>query len=226
VFDNSAREWQEELAPAIAEVWKTEIERLRVDLRAWLRDAEMIQQTWQPLHFELAFGLPSGAGHDRESAPDPVKVLDRVRLRGSIDLVERRDDGSALRVTDHKTGKPLSPEPLRVGKGEVLQPVLYALAAESMLRSPVTAGVLYYCTQRGNYKQVEIAIGEQARSDTAAVLDAIDVSIAEGFLPAAPRKDACLFCDYRPVCGPYEELRITRKRKDRLEKLLQVRMMP
>jgi CRISPR/Cas system-associated exonuclease Cas4 (RecB family) len=95
-----------------------------------------------------------------------------------------------------------------------------------MLRRPVTAGVLYYCTQRGNYKQVEIAISEQARSDTAAILATINASIAEGFLPAAPRKDACEFCDYRPVCGPYEELRVTRKRKDRLEKLFQVRMMP
>ena len=53
-----------------------------------------------------------------------------------------------------------------------------------------------------------------ARSDDYAV---------KGFLPAAPAKDACRWCDYRPVCGPYEEQRVRRKPKDRLADLQRLR---
>ena len=37
----------------------------------------------------------------------------------------------------------------------------------------------------------------------------------EGFLPAAPAKGACRWCDYRPVCGPYEEMRVTARKPAR-----------
>ncbi len=43
---------------------------------------------------------------------------------------------------------------------------------------------------------------------------ALGEALDRGFLPAAPNKDACRFCDYRPVCGPWEEER-TRRKKDR-----------
>ena len=35
-------------------------------------------------------------------------------------------------------------------------------------------------------------------------------------LRAAPAERACTWCDFRPVCGPREEERITRKAADRL----------
>jgi CRISPR/Cas system-associated exonuclease Cas4 (RecB family) len=44
------------------------------------------------------------------------------------------------------------------------------------------------------------------------VIETIDAAIASGFLPAAPAKDACSFCDYRGVCGPREEERLKRCR--------------
>ena len=55
----------------------------------------------------------------------------------------------------------------------------------------------------------------------------IDEAIARGFLPAAPRKDGCRWCDYRLVCGPYEESRVkNRKRRAELEPLFDLRGMP
>ena len=54
-------------------------------------------------------------------------------LRGSVDLIERRRDGRALRVTDHKTGKNRAKPGLMIGGGTVLQPVLYSLAVERAL---------------------------------------------------------------------------------------------
>jgi len=47
-------------------------------------------------------------------------------------------------------------------------------------------------------------------------------------LPAAPQTGACALCDYKPVCGPYEETRAKRKQRDRLDPLITIRisMMP
>ena len=54
----------------------------------------------------------------------------------------------------------------------------------------------------------------------------IDRSILDGFLPAAPREGACAYCDYRLICGPYEETRIHRKASDRLAVLDELRETP
>jgi hypothetical protein len=58
------------------------------------------------------------------------------------------------------------------------------------------------------------------------VLQTIGRFVEDGFLPAAPQAGACAWCDYRPVCGPYEELRSKRKQPDRLEPLVEIRNLP
>jgi len=57
------------------------------------------------------------------------------------------------------------------------------------------------------------------------VFEAIDQAVEFGFLPAAPRKDACKWCDYRQVCGPYEQTRIKLKDKGPLQRLHNLREM-
>jgi ATP-dependent helicase/nuclease subunit B len=58
------------------------------------------------------------------------------------------------------------------------------------------------------------------------VFTIIDDAIAGGFLPAAPAAGACGFCDYQPVCGPYEEQRTQKKPKNRLDDLNVLRSLP
>ena len=87
-------------------------------------------------------------------------------------------------------------------------------------RSPAR---LFYCTERGGYRSIDVPINDEARDALNQVVGAIDTSISGGFLPAAPREGACAWCDYRIVCGPYEELRVRRKPKDRLAPLEQLR---
>ena len=117
-----------------------------------------------------------------------------------------------LRVTDHKTGAVPQPLPRTVGKGEVLQPALYALAVEKMLGEPVTSARLYHATLKANFKSIAVRV---PNDNTVAVLETIDEAISTGLLPANPREDACEYCEYRPVCGPYEEQRVKRKPKDK-----------
>lgn len=226
VLDRVAARYEEDLAPGIPQIWKTEIEDLRTDLRGWTRQLVRVHAEWLPIRFEYAFGLPLGRERDPKSSPGEAVILDGVRLRGSIDLIERHRTRDALRVTDHKTGKVPHQPPASVGAGEVLQPVLYGLTAQKLLGSKVESGVLYYCTQRGGYQQVEVPMSAAAEERVRYVMETIEGAIETGFLPAAPREGACLFCDYRMVCGPYEERRTKLKPRDRLDALERVRCLP
>jgi CRISPR/Cas system-associated exonuclease Cas4 (RecB family) len=227
VLNLIALEFADELAPAIDRVWNTEIEDLRTDLRGWLQHISVNDEEWIPEHFEYAFGLCAGAGRDPASTAEEAILKEGVRLRGSIDLVERHATRGVLRVTDHKTGKSPENPPAYVGGGLFLQPLLYGLAASQLLGSEVESGRLLYATQRGEYKYAQIPITDRSRAFLAKLLANIDVSIEQGFLPPAPQKDACGYCDYRPVCGPYEELRFGKKnrRDERLEPLTEIRGM-
>jgi ATP-dependent helicase/nuclease subunit B len=225
-LDTAAGRYAEKLAPAIPRVWDDGINTIRADLREWLRRQAEAQDGWIPERFELAFGL---AGRDRPdedpaSVPEPVSVTDALHLRGSIDLVERQP-GGALRATDYKTGKVRSDAGVVVGGGQVLQPVLYALAVERLLGETVEAGRLYYCTADGGYTERVVPLDGEARASAETVTSVIGRALSAGFLPAAPAQGACRWCDYRRVCGPYEEVRTPRKPGDRLRDLELVRSL-
>ncbi len=229
VLDGIEKRYREDLAPAIERVWRSEIDDLRTDLRGWLRHVSMQDSDWEPIHFELAFGLAGDADRDAASTPEEADLPEcGVRLRGSIDLVERQTATNKVRVTDHKTGKVPETTPHLVGGGKYLQPLLYGLAAEKLLGQAVECGRLLYATHQGGYYPIEIKLDHRARLFLTKLLANIDASIAEGFLPPAPQKDACKMCDYRPVCGPYEELRVARykdRRDERLDALVEIRGM-
>ena len=221
-----AGEYREKLAPAIMRVWLEELQSLGVDLRTWLEKSVEGQAEWEPFAFELAFGLPGGPGVDARSIRQEVTLAGGWRLRGIIDLVERRRGASGLRVTDHKTGLNRTAAGLVVGKGEALQPVLYGLAVEQIFGQPVIESRLSFCTRAGEFSERVVPMTEPARRRGLEVLDLIDRAIARGFLPAAPRQKACAMCDFRPVCGPLEEQRIARKDRRALEDLGKLRSWP
>jgi RecB family exonuclease len=213
VLDRIAARFEANLAPAIPQIWRAEIDAIRADLRGWLQQREL-SPDWTPLYAELAFGLRDTHGRDPRSVEDPVEMEGGFRLHGSVDLVERHTSG-ILRVVDHKTG--------RIGSAEILQPALYALALEKILGEPVSSGRLYYATIAQNYTVVEVPLNPWTRQRTAQVLRTIDDAMRNGFLPAAPREDACKRCEYLPVCGPYEEERVREKSPAELRALKEVR---
>jgi len=229
VLDRVAGQQEEELVPAIPRVWKSEIEDLRTDLRGWLQYVANNDAGWEPIHFEFAFGLARDQNRDPASTAEEADLAEcGVRLRGSIDLVERDSARGVLRITDHKTGKAPESAPYLVGGGRFLQPLLYGLAAEKLLGQPVECGRLLYATQQGGYQPIEIRLDHRARLFLTKLLANIDGALAEGFLPPVPQKDACEICDYRIVCGPYEEQRALRykdRRDERLEPLVEIRGM-
>jgi CRISPR/Cas system-associated exonuclease Cas4 (RecB family) len=152
----------------------------------------------------------------------------RALVRGSIDLVEGRSLDGRLRVTDYKTGRrssPAGPEAALRG-GRVVQPLLYALAAEEVLGAEVDAARLAYCTSRGGFESDFFTVGQKGRAALRDFLRVVDDAVAEGWFPAAPSEGDCQYCDFRPVCGTTEEVRAGRKRADDLARLQTVRDLP
>jgi hypothetical protein len=228
VTEQVAARFRDRLAPAIPRVWEDGVAAIRADLREWLRRAVEEDDGWVPHRFELAFGLADRhrPNADPASVPDPVPVLDVLGLRGSVDLVEHHAQRPVLRVTDHKTGKARAPQDVVIGGGRHLQPVLYALACERLLGEPVESGRLYYCTAAGEFAERVVPLNEWSRGQARQAMEIIGGALSSGFLPAAPDQGACLWCDYRAVCGPHEEIRVSRKQRDRLEPLDRLRKLP
>ena len=220
-----AERYRDELAPAIDRVWEDGIASIRADLREWMRRAAAQTDGWCPDRFELSFGLSERAQADPASRREPIALAGGLKLRGSIDLIERQARG-ALRVTDHKTGKTVADKNVIVGGGAILQPLLYALASEKILDAPVESGRLYYCTSAGGFEERIVNLDADTRAAIAQVIGIVDGALNEGFLPAMPAAGECRYCDYRPVCGPYEEQRAALKPRVRLAELRRLREMP
>jgi RecB family exonuclease len=225
-----AAQYRDDLAPAIDRVWEDGIAAIRADLREWLRRASEDESGYVPRHFELSFGLkhrPERRQADPRSVPGAVDLDCGIQLRGSIDLVERHPSG-LVRVTDHKTGKMDSKKGQMIDGGKSLQPVLYALAVEKLLKdeAKVSSGRLYFCTSGGGFVEHIVPLDDQARAAAVQVAQAIGEAVAETFLPAAPDKRQCDFCDFQMVCGPYEERRAARKPQKKLDALLALRGLP
>ncbi|MDB4972559.1 MAG: ATP-dependent nuclease, subunit [Myxococcaceae bacterium] len=240
VFAEHAARARDDYAPSIDGVFETGLRAIERDLHEWL-ERETAEKLFVPVHFELGFGISAPTETDAKSVREDVPLSIGLRLRGSIDLVERSlgrgtDEPALLRATDYKT----SALPAKLGitsGGRMLQPLLYALALERLFpEAKVASGRLYFCTARGEFKAHEVALDGGAREVGKQLVDSIDAMIEQGFLPAAPAAQAedrerfeCERCAYRVVCGPYEAERVGQvKSRDlaRLSPLHHVRNLP
>jgi len=222
-----AAEYEDRLAPAIPRVWQDGINSIRADLREWLRRMAENDDGWVPDKFELSFGLSDRGprASDPASVDDPVAIIGDLKLRGSIDMVERQGS-DRYRVTDHKTGKAYAEKDTIVGGGKHLQPLLYALACKELVTGRVESGRLYYCTSVGGYEERVVDLNDENLQVLNSVLIAIRQGLADAFLPAAPDEDACMWCDFLAVCGSFEETRTRLKPRDRLVQIKAIRNLP
>lgn len=226
VLERVAERFRDDLAPAIDRVWQDGVDSIRADLREWLRRMSEDDSGWVPWRFELAFGLSDRRARDARSVLEPVPLDCGIVLRGSIDLVERRADGS-LRATDHKTGKVRVRREAVVAGGAALQALFYALALEKLFPGcTIDSGRLHYCTASGGFEERVVHLNPGTRRSAARVGEVLASALDAPFLPAAPAPGACERCDYRAVCGPYEEMRSSRKPPSRLERLSYLRKLP
>lgn len=188
------------LSPHVhALVWDDAMAEIRMDAAEWLRS--LVGREEVPAYFELAFGLDaSGEARDAASVDEAVRLDCGLLVRGSVDLVERLASG-ALRATDYKTGKVAAEAGDIVQGGELLQPVLYALVLEKVLRhEKVWGGRLWYGTFRGEYKYVDVPLDRAARDAANTLGVALAQAMQRGAFPKAPVEGACTYCEYRSFC--------------------------
>ncbi|NUP13275.1 MAG: hypothetical protein HOW73_45125 [Polyangiaceae bacterium] len=227
--------------PIVERVFESEMARIEADLVGFAEEEIARGDGYRPHRAELSFGLPRHRHLAPESVEEPVRVSGGYRLKGAIDSVERDAQGR-LRITDYKTGR--VPEERRkgvtiTGGGEMLQPLLYALAVENLRGRAVAsddvvaACRLYYATRRGAYESVHVAVASDNVAKAIRVLDTIDMAVEKGIFVAAPREGACERCAYRAVCGPNEEARTKQKQpgpttveRDIFESLRDIRRVP
>src|SRR5258705_9187851 len=225
-LERLAADYEDRLAPAIPRVWQDGINSIRADLREWLRRMAESNDGWIPDKFELSFGLSDRGPRESDpaSVDEPSEIIGDPKLWSSIDMVERQ--GTRFRVTDHKTGKARAEKTTIVGGGKYLQPLLYALACQKLLKGSVESGRLYYCTADGGYEERIVPLNEDSLEILNPVLSTIRQGVVDGFLPAAPDEDACTWCDFLAVCGSFEESRTRLKPRDRLVQIKALRDLP
>jgi ATP-dependent helicase/nuclease subunit B len=187
-------------------------ERQRADiLRAcetFLRSEQEHGSAATPLYFEAAFGLPARKSDCPGAGPEPIEIPagkgKTLRLRGSIDRIDRAADGT-FEIWDYKTGSDFAFRNwLRLDRGRRIQHAIYASAFEALLRrggnpGRVTRAGYAFPGPRGDGHRDDFGYDP---SELEAVLDRLcDVIGGGAFLHSADAKDGCRFCLFESICG-------------------------
>lgn len=181
--------------------WADERARMLDDLLRWLRhDSELVVRRGSVvLASEMRFG-----------ADDDVSIElpggRRIRLRGSIDRVDRTRNGELV-VTDHKSGgkdkfKDMSPDDPTVG-GTLFQLPSYAAAARSRFAEPHTSVLAEYgLLRKGDYARPGFLMSAEVDARVSESLARVVDGIETGFFPNRPERPGWRFfvgCHY---CEP------------------------
>jgi ATP-dependent helicase/nuclease subunit B len=181
--------------------WADERARMLDDLLAWLRnDSDLVVARGSTvLASEMRFGADDAASI---AMPDGR----RIRLKGSVDRVDRTRDGRLV-VTDHKSGgkdkfKDMAVDDPTVG-GSLFQLPSYAAAARARFGdadTPVYAE--YGLLRKGGYARPGFAMSPEVDTLVSEALAMVVAGIETGFFPNRPERPGWRFfvgCHY---CEP------------------------
>jgi len=188
------------------------LERQRLDVRraceTFLRSESRAGAGISPRHFEIGFGYPG-------ASPDPVLgdtaaveiaagSVGAIRVRGSIDRVDRAEDGS-YEIWDYKTGSAFSYDPTKgIDGGRRIQHAVYAAAFEDLLRRAGLSGRVaragyIFTGPRSDGRREDF--GWDPRELRATLGHLCEVLRDGAFLHGIDAKESCAFCPYESVCG-------------------------
>ena len=180
--------------------WADERARMLDDLLTWLRhDSELvIARGSTVLASEMRFGTDDDASI---GLPDGR----RIRLKGSIDRVDRTRDGRLV-VTDHKSGgkdkfKDLTADDPTVG-GTLFQLPSYAAAARARFGDATTpVHAEYGLLRKGDYARPGFAMSADVDARVSEALALVVAGIETGFFPNRPERPGwrffigCRYCE-------------------------------
>ena len=203
-FQEQAGQLEQEGATGRAAFWRSEQGRQRYELATWLQhDSVFVAgRHAQVIASEHRFG--SGG-----TPPAVIELPDGtvVRLAGSVDRIDRCDDGTLV-VTDHKTGGADSFRDITdtdpTAGGTKLQLPAYAAAAVAFAGAGAIPPVVaeYAFLGKADYKRVTSHIGESAWPKVYDALQHVLDGIRSGVFVARPEKSQfrlsfvpCEYCD-------------------------------
>ncbi len=207
LLDEVIAEWRKLVPPPSEAVFEAERSVLHRSLGVFLKEEDHVPAPGPgvPENFELSFGLKDDAGG---SSPEPVEVAlpggKCLLLRGRIDRIDRLAQPGAWAVWDYKTGKAKDYRSAGyTAGGSQLQHVLYACAAEQILRrlgekNPrvVVSGYLFP-TERSE-GNVCVPRDARRRGEGLAVVNDLLDAMASGIFLATG--DGCRYCDWAAAC--------------------------
>ncbi len=181
--------------------WADERARMLDDLLTWLRhDSELVVTRGSiVLASEMRFGVDDAASIE---LPDGR----HIRLKGSIDRVDRTSDGGLV-VTDHKSGgkdkfKDMTVDDPTVG-GTLFQLPSYAAAARARFGEPDTPVLAEYgLLRKGDYARPGFPMTPEVDARVSESLALVVAGIESGFFPNRPERPGWRFyvgCHY---CEP------------------------
>ena len=136
--------------------------------------------------------------NDAESSSFELLLDHHIVVTGRIDQVNRLD-GRSVEIVDYKTGKVCSAE----RAANDIQLSIYALAAQEVFDLEPERLVFHYLV---NGESVACARDgktiDAAKERIASVAD----QIRAGEFPASPKRKACDYCEYKPLCPAHEQL--------------------
>lgn len=119
------------------------------------------------------------------------KLNSEYAIRGAIDRIDKTAGG--MRLVDYKTGSPKE----KLAGEDKEQLLIYQMAAQEILRIPVTELAFYYFDNNSEIsflgKETEI---EKLKEKIIGTIE----DIKTGNFEAKPEKEKCRWCDYKSIC--------------------------
>lgn len=177
-------------------------------------------RTHVPLFFEYAFGYDPGdrAGQGGDGADGDFELsLNNgltFRLRGRIDRIDRRPDGTLV-IWDYKTGSLYRYKEMKdlLNEGKNLQWALYSYALEQLLPGEKVSEAGYFFPGVVGFGQRLSARPDDYRVKVAEIVEDMVSTARSGFFPPRPNGDECKYCNFIRVCSPVEARRAEIKNK-------------
>ncbi|MCL7748754.1 PD-(D/E)XK nuclease family protein [Halalkalibacter alkaliphilus] len=207
-------EKREQLPPPSEMVYELESQEMLESCSLFLKAEEEASEDGEPLFFEYTFGMDGS-----NPAVIDLPYGKQLQLRGKIDRIDRRPDGTYT-VIDYKTGSSYGyGEKNYFNGGRKLQHILYAKAFEKLVEHEggrVSSSVYIFPTLKGQGERAYRTHSEEQKEAFAQIVDHLCNYLKEGHFPYTDNEDDCKFCNFKRICSrhTYGEELLRKKAKD------------
>ena len=209
--------WHELLEEASEAIRHSQVERHLTPLDRSVRDIEVLRIRATRKALDIASGSQTTPGGDRSAVPlpsygheIPVRSTDGL-VRGTIDAVIRGDN-SGIIIQDYKSGSVVELEngnEIHLKEPYQTQMKMYAgLYAENFGEWPASLELVSLTGERQGVpftKNDCLNLLDEAKATLKQINEAVENHPSSSLPPilASPSPEACVFCQFRPACGPY-----------------------